>query len=46
LNEYLFPNGQRTLAQRFGFLIFASLTIKNSQVVERGRHLHQPEYIT
>ena len=36
---YLFPNLQGPLAQRLCLLVFASLTIEHSQIVECGGHL-------
>jgi len=39
INKYLFPNQQRTFAQRLGFSVFAAFSIEDSQVVQRGSHL-------
>lgn len=35
---YLLPDLQRSLAERFGLLVFAPLPVQNGQVVEGGGH--------
>lgn len=41
LFSHLLSDLQGSFAQRLGFLIFSSLSIKHCQVVERRCHLHQ-----